>query len=133
MTSSRRRLSVEVRVNQSSDDAEEIVSSGAMRPLDSTDLELVFDGRTDQLVGMRFQDVEVPAGATITSAYLEFEVDETHNVDPSTLTIAGEDCRQSVDVHQCDTGDISSRTQTAAEVVWAPDAWDTVGCEASVE
>ena len=66
-------------MSQSSDDAEESVSSGAMS-LTSSDLELIYDYSTsanEQVVGMRFQDVAVPPGATIISAYIEFESDET--------------------------------------------------------
>ena len=66
---------VTVRVNQGSDDAEQNVSTGAM-DLASTDLELIYD-TANQLVGMRFQNVQVPPGATIQSAYIEFETDET--------------------------------------------------------
>ena len=115
---------VEVSVNQSSDDAEESDVGGAI-DLASTDLELVVDGTDEQLVGLRFQGVSVPAGATVTNAYLEFETDETNNLDPSRLTISGEDADDPL-TFTATAGDISGRTQTAAEVVWLPDAWSAV-------
>ena len=112
---------VEARVSQSSDDAEERVSGGAVN-LSSTDLELVRDGSNDQFVGMRFQNVTVPIGATITSAYLEFEVDETVDIDPTTLTISGVDADDPTTFTSA-TFDVSSRTQTTAEVAWEPPSW----------
>ena len=68
---------VQVRVNQGSDDAEEESSGASIGTMDltSSDLELINDG-VDQVVGMRFQNVEVPKGVTIQSAYMEFECDE---------------------------------------------------------
>lgn len=48
----------------------------------SSDLELGNDidqGKCGQLVGIRFQDVNVPAGATIMQASIKFTVDESYN------------------------------------------------------
>lgn len=58
---------------------------------DSSDLELVDDnGRNgngpDQLVGLRFTGIEVPANATLQEAYIQFTTDE-ENSDPTNLTI----------------------------------------------
>ena len=60
--------------------------------LSSTDLDLTFD-LTQQKVGMRFNAVAVPQGATITSAYIQFTTDETssdadhpHRAGPGELT-----------------------------------------------
>ena len=64
---------LEVRVAASSDDAEE-TASGRMS-LTSSDLELVYDG-SDQTVGIRFNGVTIPQGASIRSAYVQFQVDE---------------------------------------------------------
>ena len=44
--------------------------------LGSSDLELVFDKGGNQTVGMRFRGINVPQGATITKAYIQFQVDE---------------------------------------------------------
>ena len=73
---------VEVRVSSSADDAEEELD-GDMS-LDSSDLELIYDGE-DQIVGMRFQGVHIPQGATITNAYVEFETDETDSTATSVM------------------------------------------------
>lgn len=53
---------VSVRVSASSDDAEE--NSKGNISAGSTDLELVYDGG-DQTVGIRFQGLTIPPGATI--------------------------------------------------------------------
>lgn len=67
---------VETRILTGNDDVEE-ASDGRM-DLGSSDLELVYEsGMGDQHVGLRFPAVQIPAGATITNAWLEFEVDET--------------------------------------------------------
>ena len=60
------------------DDAEERVLTRAMSRW-SSDLELINDNGDDQIVGMRFTGVEVPRRATITSAWIQFQVDE--NID----------------------------------------------------
>ena len=71
---------VDVRVAAGNDDAEER-ADGSMY-LTSSDLELVFDGGGDQTVGMRFNGVDIPQGAAILNAFVQFKVDET----PSNLT-----------------------------------------------
>ncbi|MEM6806405.1 MAG: chitobiase/beta-hexosaminidase C-terminal domain-containing protein, partial [Bacteroidota bacterium] len=43
----------------------------------SSDLEMVFDGG-NQLVGMRFKGIELPQGAQIQHAYIQFSVDEVN-------------------------------------------------------
>ena len=58
------------------DDVEEREVDGAMS-FASSDLELVNDGaRGDQTVGIRFNDLAVPAGARIKRAYVQFTTDE---------------------------------------------------------
>ena len=84
-------MQVSVRVATGSDDAEESLSSGAVG-LSSSDLELINDsgtGANDQIVGMRFQSLNIPQGATIANAYLEFEVDEATS-GATSLTFHGE-------------------------------------------
>ena len=71
--------SVSYRINDDADDVEEDedgdVSAG------SSDLELIRDGSTDQHVGLRFNGVAVPQGATIACAYIDFEIDVQHTAD----------------------------------------------------
>jgi hypothetical protein len=112
----------EVRVSASTDDAEE-AASGSIS-LASSDLELVYDG-SNQLVGMRFNGVNIPPGANITNAYVQFQADETQT-EATALTIQG----QAIDnapTFVSTTRNISSRTRTTASVAWAPVPWTTVG------
>lgn len=65
------------------DDAEENVTSGSMG-LTSTDLELTTDGSSLQIIGLRYENISIPKGSTISSAYVQFTVDEVdiaNNVD----------------------------------------------------
>ena len=64
---------LDVQVNTSSDDAEE--QAGGSVGLTSSDLEMTQEG-SQQTVGIRFQGVNIPPGATITKAYIQFTVDE---------------------------------------------------------
>ena len=68
--------SIDVRVASSANDAEERVSGGSIK-LGSSDLEMVFDRSRQQIVGIRFSPVDVPRGALITNAYIQFTADET--------------------------------------------------------
>ncbi|HWS03515.1 MAG TPA: hypothetical protein VN448_08995, partial [Gammaproteobacteria bacterium] len=63
---------LDIVVSNSTDDAEENTntSPGAMT-LTSADLEMPWDGGKRQQMGMRFQNVTIPAGAAITKAYIQ--------------------------------------------------------------
>jgi uncharacterized protein YjiK len=113
---------VEVRVAASTDDAEE-KATGGMR-LASSDLELVFDGG-DQTVGMRFNAVTVPRGATITNATIQFQVDEVHS-EATSLLIQGEAADDAATFAGTKLN-ISSRGRTASAVPWTPVPWTTKG------
>jgi PKD repeat protein len=117
---------VEARVAASSDDAEER-ASGSMY-IDSSDLELVFDGG-DQTVGMRFNALTIPPGATIQSAYIQFQADETHS-EATSLVIEGEATGSATTFATSDL-DISSRSRTANAVSWSPPPWTTRGVPGS--
>ncbi|MDX1303600.1 PQQ-dependent sugar dehydrogenase [Photobacterium sp.] len=114
---------IEVQVTSSSDDAEER-ATGSMK-LSSTDLELVYDGGGDQAVGMRFNGVGIPQGATITNAYIQFEADEANTVG-TTLVLQGE-VSDNAATFTSTRGNISSRPRTAATVTWSPVSWDVAG------
>ncbi|MFQ5341917.1 MAG: metallophosphoesterase family protein [Anaerolineae bacterium] len=118
---------VNIRVAQSADDAEERVSDGALY-LTSSDLELTNDAGYwgQQVVGIRFQNVAVPQGATITRAYIQFVADETQS-EPTSLMFYGQAADNAPAFALADH-DISGRAKTAASVAWdnVP-AWNTVG------
>ncbi len=74
---------------------------------------------------MRFNGVDIPQGATIVNAYIQFQADET-NSEATSLTIEGEDIDNAPTFTASD-GDISSRTRTTASALWSPVSWTTVG------
>jgi hypothetical protein len=110
-------------VAASSDDAEE-TSSGAVS-LTSSDLELVFDSSStgNQTVGMRFTNITLPPGATVTDAYVQFEVDEVSTGSVS-LTVQGEKSLNP-STFTTATRNISNRPRTSTSVPWSPASWPT--------
>ncbi|MFC1600595.1 RHS repeat domain-containing protein, partial [Patescibacteria group bacterium] len=114
---------LEVRVNASSDDAEE--SSSGSVGLTSSDLELVQES-TNQTVGVRFNSINIPQGAIIQSAYVQFAVDETRNEDPINLTIHGDDS-DNASTFSTSTNNITNRSKTSSSVSWSPPSWTTLG------
>lgn len=112
----------EVRVAAGSDDAEESASGSVS--LTSSDLELVNDG-SDQAVGIRFAGVAIPQGATITNAYVQFQVDETGSTAAS-LTVRGQ-AADNAATFPSTSSSVSSRPRTVASVAWTPPAWPTIG------
>ncbi len=111
---------VEVQISMGSDDAEENLSSGSVAH-NNPDLELVTDGSV-QLVGMRFQSLNIPRGARIVAAYIEFECDEANSTATS-LTIKGE-AIDDAPTFSTASRNISSRTTTSASTPWTPnDSW----------
>jgi hypothetical protein len=121
-------ITVQFPVVNSSDDAEERKSNGAM-DLTSTDLELITDGSRHQEVGMRFINVNVPKNAIVNYAYIQFECDETNNLNlsgsTSTYTIYGEDNGNSP-TFTTTAYNISSRAKTALNVSWTVENWTVV-------
>ena len=106
--------SVVKRVIASDDDAEES-SSGAMN-LTSSDLELVQEATT-QTIGIRFRALAIPKGATISSAEIEFEIDEPAS-GTTHLTLRGEATDNALSFGSS-AHNISSRATTAASVSWS--------------
>ncbi|NIS80819.1 MAG: hypothetical protein GTO14_11550, partial [Anaerolineales bacterium] len=112
---------VDVWVTQGSDDAEEYKSDGSMY-LGSSDLELAYeDGINAQWIGMRFQNITVPRGATITNAYVQFTADVA-NSGATDLTVYGQDIGTAPTFTSA-VNNISGRDRTSATVNWVPPAW----------
>lgn len=118
--------SINVRIIQSADDVEQRLSDGTMY-LDSSDMELGNDlGHWgEQSIGLRFQNLTIPQGATITAAYIEFETDETDS-EPTSVRFHGEAADNAAPFG---TGayDLTNRPLTAAVVDWNDiPAWNKV-------
>ena len=101
-------------MSSSSDDAEEKASGSVS--LSSSDLELIEDGSA-QTVGIRFAGVDVPQGAMIVDAYLQFQVDEK-GAGETTLEIRGEAADDAV-TYATGAFDITSRSVTSASAAWS--------------
>ncbi|MEJ2706816.1 MAG: Ig-like domain-containing protein [Anaerolineales bacterium] len=114
-------VTFEVRVAASSDDAEENTSGRVS--LTSSDLELVLE-KTIQVVGLRFNGVLIPPGATINNATLQFQADET-NSQAADLIIRAQAADNPATFVGGTSGDVSSRPTTSAAVSWAPPPWNT--------
>lgn len=111
-------------VEASSDDAEQNVSSGAVS-ITGDDLELTSDGATNQLVGVRFNYLYIPQGATITNAYLEFTPKsngDTINSGNPVITIRAQNADNAL-TFTTGSNNIGSRPTTTASVTWSPGAW----------
>jgi hypothetical protein len=116
-------------VSAGSDDAEE--SSSGSVGLTSSDLELVTDGSSVQAVGLRFTGVQVPRGAQVTAATVQFQTDEV-STDGASITIRGE-ATDNAATFTTATRNVSGRPRTAASVTWTPPTWPTVGAHGAAE
>ncbi len=103
------------------DYAEENVTDNSMY-LTSSDLELTYDGN-QQAVGILFNNVSIPQGTLISSAYLQFQADESHS-GTVTILIDGELATNAA-TYTSTAGDVTSRNTTsgANQVSWSPAGW----------
>ena len=113
------------RVNASADDAEEH-SSGYVS-LTSSDLELANDpGRGNQQIGMLFRGLNIPQGATIINAYIQFTSEDDANDNPCNLSFSGQ-ASDNPSEFNASYQNVSTRPRTNATVNWAPEEWLSTG------
>jgi hypothetical protein len=109
------------------DDAEERASGSIA--LHSTDLDFFNDrygnGGVGQKIGIRFTGIDIPPGAIITGAYLQFHTDEKSST-ATTLRIQGEDADDAAGFVDTDHN-ISSRPTTEESAIWRPEPWSDIG------
>ncbi|MHC4806529.1 MAG: discoidin domain-containing protein, partial [Planctomycetota bacterium] len=119
----------EWRIATDDDDVEEEVATGNI-DMGSSDLELPYENTGQgnlQIIGVRFTGLPIPKGATITDAWVRFEVDETKGgTEPVNLIIEGE-LSPNPAAFSSTAGDISSRPTTTAQVQWSVPNWINVG------
>ena len=116
----------EKRVSASLDDVEQRPTGSVYTG--SSDLELVDDVESSlvgQTIGLRFTGINVPAGATITKAYIQFQAKEAWTGATSVL-IHGQNSANAAAFANT-TNNVSLRPQTAASVAWTIAPWNTVG------
>ncbi|MEN8161247.1 MAG: hypothetical protein ABFS41_14340, partial [Myxococcota bacterium] len=117
-------VTVESRVAASSDDAEERVGSTKLSTT-SSDLEMVDDDGLLQTIGLRFTGLEIPQGALIIDAWVQFEVDE-ETIDPASLTFRAQAADDPPTFTEVDDDVVGRATGSAAET-WTPPPWPERG------
>ena len=119
-------VALAVRVSSDDDDAEQQIDGGVK--LDSDELDMVEHEESGgaQIVGIRFASVEIPPGALILGAAIQFTAEEASDR-PTTLVIHGEAAGKSKKF-AAKPNDIAARARTAASVTWADlPPWLTLG------
>ena len=110
------------------DDVEETKDNGNM-DLTSSDLELCIEEwvwpipNEDQWVALRYSDLNIPQGASISNAYIQFTSNENQS-NPAAIAVYGEN----IDDASTFTGsnyNVSFRSRTNATVNWDPSSWIT--------
>jgi len=122
-TSSSTPIIFETRVAAAGDDVEERASGSISGNV--SDLELGYDGSRAQTVGLRFTGIDIPPGAVITGAYIQFAADEV-KTGAASLSIRGEDADDAA-AFTIAKFNVSSRLTTDAAVAWQPADWTIPG------
>jgi hypothetical protein len=112
----------DTQVSSEADDAEESVG---VVDLGSSDLELTIDHGINQIVGLRFEGIAIPAGETITNAYIQFTSDRADD-GATLLTVQGEAAVAAAPFTET-ANNLSARPRTKAAVQWLPDDWPAAG------
>jgi hypothetical protein len=118
----RAATAVESRVAASADDAEENAAGSVS--IVGSDLELGWDGSA-QTLGLRFPGLDVPQGAFVTDAWIQFETDEA-TASAVSLSFRAQAADDAPSFSTADE-DLTSRARAAASAAWVPPAWSTVG------
>jgi hypothetical protein len=117
--------SLDVRVSQATDDAEENIHTSQFWA-NSSDLELTYDPSPggEQVVGIRFSGMQIPNSAAITDAYIQFVCDET--TEEATQLFIHAEAHDNPSLFS-ENNLISTRNTTTASVEWNPQPWLVVG------
>jgi len=115
-----------VPISAGSDDAEESSVDGSVA-LANPALKIVNRAGVIQIVGLRFAGLSIPKGATIQSAYIQFQC-RVQTTGAASLLIEGQ-AADNPGTFTKTTNNISSRARTSADVTWVPAPWGTVGAQ----
>ena len=116
-------------ITTGTDDAEEQLVDNSVYTTGSSDLEITYDDGygTNQYVGLRFQTVNIPQGATIESAVLEFSSDGEGQSGAGSVTIWGE-AIDNAPTFSTASSNITSRTFTSNYSSWTfGGSWGAAG------
>jgi len=110
-------------ISTGNDDAEE--SDSGTVDLSSSDLELVNDGsKGNQIIALRFPNINIPVNANINHAHMQFSTDETDD-GVTDLLIHAED-EDTSSTLTTEPFNLSQRNKTITSVAWQPESWLTV-------
>ena len=122
------QTTINIKISNADDDCEEyLLAPGGdgvgFMDMTSGDLELTTESNGEpHIVGLIFRNVTIPAGATITNAYVQFEVDENETCVPN-LTVLGAKIANMPAPFTGAFFEISSQPRTTATVAWSPGPW----------
>ncbi len=113
-------------INSSSDDVEEATNGNIYD--DSSDLEFFYDGQAnggEQIIGLRFENIDLPAGTVINNAYIQFFT-EDQNLDGAapTAIIELENSANASSFLWYENYNVSSRDYLDESVSWDMPVWD---------
>ncbi len=111
-----------VQIDRGTDDAEQR-QNGSIN-LTSGDIEMIEDGNDSQIVGLRFNNLNIPRGAAISSAFLNFKVKNDANENPCLLTISGQ-TGINTNTFSTTNNDISNRPKSNNNLTWSPPNWNS--------
>jgi hypothetical protein len=115
-----------VPIGAGSDDAEQSSVDGSVA-LANPALKIVNRAGVIQIVGLRFAGLSIPKGATIQSAYIQFQC-RVQTTAAASLLIEGQAADNPATFTKT-TNNISSRARTSADIGWVPAPWGTVGAQ----
>ncbi len=108
-------------VSTSSDDAYQN-TNGSMSSLTSTDIRI---GGVVGASGVRFSGLNVPQGATITEAYIQFSADSSSTTSGSAVVTVRGEASNDAATFTTTNNNITSRATTASSVSWTIPTWAT--------
>jgi hypothetical protein len=108
-----------------SDDAEEDLNASGAMDLTSSDLELFKDGSAEQVIGLRYANVGIPANSKILSAHIQFTVDEVNTSGQVDALITAENTANAAPITNA-PGNLSNRSYFLNPVIWTPGAFATI-------
>ena len=111
-------------IRSSTDDAEEILSSGIVH-LENPVLTIAEEVPELLMVGLRFEGLKIPQGAEIVDAYIQFESAGV-NLGQAELAIRAHDNNNSKTFKDTEFN-ISNRKCTDTMATWIPKVWDMPG------
>ena len=121
------------RIATYSDDAEQTGTTVSTTGPATSPLSLARTGGADNFVGLRYTGLQIPKGATITNATLQFTADATPGSGTVNVFIDGEAADNAATFNSATASDISNRTVTsgANRVSWSPAAWTASTADAT--